>query len=315
MMDVRVFSAPSTEEGYRLLQARFGSDVSILRVERDLRLTGYLFTVSIPKPNGIEPGGRAQETKARVASIMGKAGFSSAVIGHVTGMTGTDQDDDVRDIIGRGLVDLVRVGSFVDFARRNRFVLFIGAPGAGKTTTLAKAAARLTAAGERVALVNYDIGRLGGGSQLSKLSSIYNAPLVDLEKNGAAPRIDPEALDRCSIILCDTPGFNPWRFTEIDELMAEAERVGGGTVLVCASGLDADETAEMLVTARRLSIENIIMTRCDMSRKLGSLLTPVIQENYTILGCLRSRALSEDIVQPSGASIAALICEQAGRSS
>jgi len=97
--------------------------------------------------------------------------------------------------------------------------------------------------------------------------------------------------------------------------MAEAERVGGGTVLVCAAGLDADETADMLVTARRLSLENIIMTRCDMSRKLGSLLTPVIQENYTVLGCLRSRALSEKIVQPSGASIAALICEQAGRSS
>ncbi len=313
MMGVRVFSAPSTEEGYRLLQARFGADVSILRVERDLRSTGYLFTVSVPKPNGAEPSGRAQEARSRAASIMGKAGFSSTVIGHVTGVTGNGQDEDPLQVIGRGLTDLVRVGSFLEFARRSRFVLFIGSPGAGKTTTLAKTAAWLTVAGEKVALVNYDVGRLGGGSQLSKLSSIYNAPLVDLD--GAASKIDPKALDQCSIILCDTPGFNPWRFTEIDELMAEAERLGGGTVLVCAAGLDADETADMLVTARRLSLENIIMTRCDMSRKLGSLLTPVIQENYTVLGCLRSRALSEEIVQPSGASIAALICEQAGRSS
>ncbi|MBM3533292.1 MAG: hypothetical protein FJX60_09695 [Alphaproteobacteria bacterium] len=313
MIGVRVFSAPSTEEGYRLLQARFGADVSILRVERDLRSTGYLFTVSVPKPNGAEPGGRAQETRSRAASIMGKAGFSSTVIGHVAGMSGNGHDEGPLQVIGRGLADLVRVGSFLEFARRSRFVLFIGSPGAGKTTTLAKAAAWLTASGEKVALVNYDVGRLGGGSQLSKLSSIYNAPLVDLD--GAASKIDPEAFDQCSIILCDTPGFNPWRFTEIDELLAEAERVGGGTVLVCAAGLDADETADMLVTARRLSLENIIMTRCDMSRKLGSLLTPIIQENYTILGCLRSRALSEEIVQPSGASIAALICEQAGRSS
>ncbi len=313
MMGVRVFSAPSTEEGYRLLQARFGADVSILRVERDLRSTGYLFTVSVPKPNGAEPSGRAQEARSRAASIMGKAGFSSTVIGHVTGVTGNGQDEDPLQVIGRGLTDLVRVGSVLEFARRSRFVLFIGSPGAGKTTTLAKTAAWLTVAGEKVALVNYDVGRLGGGSQLSKLSSIYNAPLVDLD--GAASKIDPKALDQCSIILCDTPGFNPWRFTEIDELMAEAERLGGGTVLVCAAGLDADETADMLVTARRLSLENIIMTRCDMSRKLGSLLTPVIQENYTVLGCLRSRALSEEIVQPSGASIAALICEQAGRSS
>lgn len=313
MMGVRVFSAPSTEEGYRLLQARFGEDVSILRVERDLRSTGYLFTVSVPKPSGAEPSGRAQEARSRAASIMGKAGFSSTVIGHVTGVTGNCQDEEPIQVIGRGLTDLVRVGSFLEFARRSRFVLFIGSPGAGKTTTLAKAAAWLTAAGEKVALVNYDVGRLGGGSQLSKLSSIYNTPLVDLD--GAASKTDPEVLDQCSIILCDTPGFNPWRFTEIDELMAKAERVGGGTVLVCAAGLDADETTDMLVTARRLSLENIIMTRCDMSRKLGSLLTPVIQENYTVLGCLRSRALSEEIVQPSGASIAALICEQAGRSS
>ena len=315
MMDVRVFSAPSTEEGYRLLQTRFGADVSILRVERDLRSTGYLFTVSVPKPNGAEPSLRAQEARSRAASIMGKAGFSSTVIGHVTGIAGSGQDEDPLQVIGRGLADLVRIGSFLEFARRSRFVLFIGAPGAGKTTTLAKAAAWLTAAGEKVALVNYDVGRLGGGSQLSKLSSIYNAPLVDLGKNGAASKIDPAALDQCSIILCDTPGFNPWRFTEIDELLAEAERVGGGTALVCAAGLDADETSDMLATARRLTVENIIMTRCDMSRKLGSLLTPIIQENYTILGCLRSRALSEEIVQPSGASIAALICEQASRSS
>jgi len=246
---------------------------------------------------------------------MGKAGFSSTVIGHVTGMKGIGQDEDPLQLISRGLADLVRVASFIEFARRSRFVLFIGAPGAGKTTTLAKAAAWLTGAGEKVALVNYDIGRLGGISQLSRLSSIYNAPLVDLEGNVAVSTIGPEALDQCSIILCDTPGFNPWRFTEIDELMAEAERVGGGPVLVCAAGLDADETADMLATARRLSIEHVIMTRCDMSRKLGSLLSPIIQENYTILGCLRSRALSEEIAQPSGASIAALICEQIGRSS
>ena len=87
---------------------------------------------------------------------MGKAGFSSTVIGHVTGVTGNGQDEDPLQVIGRGLTDLVRVGSFLEFARRSRFVLFIGSPGAGKTTTLAKAAAWLTAAGEKVALVNYE---------------------------------------------------------------------------------------------------------------------------------------------------------------
>ena len=136
MMGVRVFSAPSTEEGYRLLQARFGEDVSILRVERDLRSTGYLFTVSVPKPSGAEPSGRAQEARSRAASIMSKAGFSSTVVGHITGMTGNGQDEGPLQVIGRGLAELVRVGSFLEFARRSRFVLFICSPGAGKTTTL-----------------------------------------------------------------------------------------------------------------------------------------------------------------------------------
>lgn len=313
MMNIRVFNAPSTEEGYRLLQQRYGSEISVMRVERDAKASGYVFTVSIPRQSGLVTSSRSQEVQARAMAIMRQAGFSSSIIGRVSEKASSATTEDEVELIGRGLSELVSFGAFEDFARSSRFVLFVGAPGSGKTATLAKAAAGLAARGESVALVNYDVGRLGGGSQLSSLSSIYRVPLIDLSERSASPAMDTKLAEQFSVVLCDTPGFHPWRFTELDDLMTEAERIGGEIVLVCPAGLDASETADMLATAKRLSIRHAIITKCDMSRKLGSVMNAVVQENFTVLGCQRSRSLSEYITQQSGASIAELICEQVGR--
>lgn len=317
-MDVKVFSAPTTEEGYRQLAERYGPDTMVLRVERDQSASGYLFTVSVQRPNGAPPdAGAPADMAVRVGRVMRQAGFSSTIIGHIAALIADGpaaaQAGKEREALVYGLERAMKFETLEEFTRLNRVILFVGAPGAGKTTTLAKAANGLISQGRKVALVNFDTGRLGGNNQLVNLASIFNLPLIDLERRDGRPLPDERLLHEADVVLCDTPGFHPWRFGELDALLTSADSIGGKAMLVCPAGLDASETGDMLRNARRLSVNHVIVTKCDMSRKLGGIMTAIIRESLTIIGCLRSRQLSEHIVAQNGARILEILVDLLGR--
>ena len=101
-----------------------------------------------------------------------------------------------------------------------KVVLFVGPPGAGKTTTLVKLAVAYGIARKiPVQLLSTDILRLGGAEQLQAYARILGAGFQALSGRRSLEQV----MDECPskrLVLIDSPGFGPGDMEESSELSA-----------------------------------------------------------------------------------------------
>lgn len=291
-MQIQSFSAPTLSDGYARIRERFGGDAVVLNTAQEAN--SVVFTVSVSAPTLPAEGIGEEATRSAARSIMQSAGFQGSVLSQFESYVHSRSLNDPRHAVDEFLYSVIRAERLGDLTQASPVLVFVGPPGAGKTVTVAKAASTLVSAGQRVTLVNLDQNRLGGGSQLEHLASLIGIPVV----NAARPEGLQAALSRSTrsdVFLCDAPGIHPWNLEEIEEAVRYAERLGGRSILVASAGLEASETADLLAIMKRFGVDRIVVTKCDITRKLGALLTSVILEKYVLVGLQRSRRLSEPV--------------------
>lgn len=151
-------------------------------------------------------------------------------------------------------------------------MMTVGTPGAGKTLMIAKLAARIVQAGQHVHVITTDIKRAGGIEQLASFTEILGVELhianTRAELKTLLTRIP--ANDR---VLMDSAGANPYDYQELKELSEFAGLMGVEPVLVFPAGGDPAEAAEIAHAFSFLGVERVIITRTDLARRYGSLLT------------------------------------------
>lgn len=152
---------------------------------------------------------------------------------------------------------------------KRRFLL-AGPPGAGKTMTAAKLAARTVIAGGRVRLISADAARAGASDQLAAFATILGVPL-----HGAA---DARALERAAraadpdeLLLIDTAGVNPYNDDDRTELDALIAAGAAEPLLVLPAGGDVVDTVEMARIFAAHGCSRLVVTRLDVARRLGSI--------------------------------------------
>jgi flagellar biosynthesis protein FlhF len=151
-----------------------------------------------------------------------------------------------------------------------RPLLLCGPPGAGKTASLAKLAARAVLAGRRVRAITTDIGRAGGLEQLGALL----APLR-LEPE---PAPDAAVLRRLAgsagadLVLIDSQGLNPFRPPDIGHLSTLIAAAGAEPVLVLPAGLAPADCSEIGHSFAALGSTRMLLTKLDAVRRLGGVL-------------------------------------------
>lgn len=291
-MQIQSFTAPTLSDGYARIREQFGGDAIVLRTAEEAN--SVVFTVSVAAQALPGDGAGEEALRSTARAIVQSAGFQGAVLSLFESYVRSHPLDDPRRAIDEFLYSAIRTERLGDLTQATPVLAFVGPPGAGKTVTVAKAASTLVSAGRSVTLVNLDQNRLGGGSQLEHLASLIGIPVI----NVARPDGLQAALSRATrsdVFLCDAPGIHPWNLEEIEEAVRYAERLGGRSVLVAPAGLEASETADLLATMKRFGVDRIVVTKCDITRKLGALLTSVILEKYVLVGLQRSRRLSEPV--------------------
>lgn len=150
-------------------------------------------------------------------------------------------------------------------------VMAVGMPGVGKTQSAAKLAARALMAGRGVAVLSTDTARTGGAGQLQAFATALRLDLM----TASDPAILADGLlavrDRDSVIV-DSPGRNP---REPEDMAEQAAFLLDGRVeplLVLPAGLDPVEAGEMASAFYDLGARRMIVTRLDLTRRLGGVL-------------------------------------------
>jgi flagellar biosynthesis protein FlhF len=207
----------------------------------------------------------------------------------------------LRDALASRLASLAAPHD--DFARAE---VFIGPPGAGKTTTIAKIAAQERArGGQRLGLVAADGFRIGAVEQLQTYAEILDAPFhvartaEDLEDALAARHRVP--------VLVDTAGRSPSDRACRDLFRLVARNPNVRTHLVLPAGTSAASARRILDGYADARPSRLVLTKIDEADSLSPLISLLHEGQLPISYIGTGQRVPEDLNRATPALLAASV--------
>jgi len=199
-----------------------------------------------------------------------------------------------------------RVG-FGDRTAAARVVALAGPTGVGKTTTIAKLAARdALVHRRRVVLISMDDYRIGGADQLAKFAELMDVPF--------AVASDPASLvatiarfpfaDR---IYVDTAGRSPRDADAIVKTAAALASVSAAVALVLPACIRTQELTKVLQQHAPLSPCSLIITKLDEAEVVGGVLVAPLASGMPLAYFATGQRVPEDLEAASAEKLASLL--------
>lgn len=185
---------------------------------------------------------------------------------------------------------------------------FIGPAGSGKTTTLAKLAARRKLVDKKpAAILSLDVFRIGATQQLSRFAEILDAPLfVATTPEEAAARLEESPTTEHWLI--DTPGVSLSDTARTAELTAILRALRCDAVhLVLASCTSAAVRARAAQTFAPLGVTDVILTKLDDAVGFGVILNVLDELKLNVSYCASGQMIPRDIEKCCNPRIVELI--------
>jgi flagellar biosynthesis protein FlhF len=181
----------------------------------------------------------------------------------------------------------------------SRPLLLVGPPGAGKTLTTMKLAARhVLGGGAPPLIINTDHQRPGAAGQLAGVTELLKASLVQAQTPAAALQaiaLRPPG----GAVLIDTPGVDPFDTEQARLLLSLIATTRPHVALVLPSGLDPAEASELGRAFHALGATYLVPTRLDASRRLGGILAAAATANLVLSEAGASNLISEGLMSLS----------------
>lgn len=181
-------------------------------------------------------------------------------------------------------------------------LLLAGPPGAGKTLTIAKLAARLTLNGQRPMVVTADGARAGAVEQLAAFTK-----LLDLDLTVAPhPATLAKAMarrDASRPVLIDAPGMDALDHAEHEMLLDLASAAGAAIALVLPANLDPHEAADIAEAHVQAGATHLVATRLDRARRIGAVLAA--GHHLAIAECGTGAGVADGLAAPDPQMLAA----------
>ncbi|WP_225772794.1 flagellar biosynthesis protein FlhF [Pseudomonas sp. Marseille-Q5115] len=179
-------------------------------------------------------------------------------------------------------------------------IAMVGPAGMGKTTTLAKLAARyvLKYGAQNIALVSMDSFRIGAQEQLKTLGRILNVPVTHVDPGQSlAQALEP--LLRKRVVLIDTAGLqasDPALKLQLESLAGRGIRARNYLVLATTS------QKQVLTAAyhsyKRCGLAGCILTKLDETASLGEVLSLAISHELPVAYLTDGPRIPDDLHLP-----------------
>lgn len=185
---------------------------------------------------------------------------------------------------------------------------FVGPTGVGKTTTLAKIAAKLSLIeGKKIGLITSDTYRISAVDQLKTYSEILNVPLEVIYEPDEISSVLNKFSDR-DFILIDTAGRNhksPELKADLCELLKYTS--SAEVFLVISLTTSPDDIESIISSYDFIEKYELILTKLDEAAAYGTILNTKVTTNQLIAFLTNGQSVPDDIVIADPDKIASLL--------
>jgi flagellar biosynthesis protein FlhF len=268
-MRLRTFTAASMSEAMRQVRTALGEDAVILSTEQE----GKQVKVTAAVEAGAAPAtaaSAAPDVTDELEAALRYHGVPKPLADRLLATAGDLEGGSPQQALTAALRTQFGFQSLTD-RKPARPILLVGLPGAGKSSTLAKLAARAKVNGLPATAITCDLAKAGAIEQLATYAKALEIPAYRA-KDAATLRKAVAKADAAGAILVDTLGTNPLKAADLAQLRELAEAAGAEIVLVMAAGGDAVESAELAAGYAEAGATRLVATKVDVARRYGGLL-------------------------------------------
>ncbi|GAB3067238.1 flagellar biosynthesis protein FlhF [Virgibacillus ainsalahensis] len=205
--------------------------------------------------------------------------------------------DEIMNVTAMEIKERLSNLSFNGIMYDKKIVQFVGPTGVGKTTTLAKVAAKsILTDKKKVAFITADTYRIAAIEQLKTYAQILNVPIE------VAYTIDDykaaiEKFESYDLILVDTAGRNFRNETYIKELQKTIDlSLDMASYLVLSLTSKPKDLMEIFDQFYHIPIKEVIFTKIDETRQYGSLLNIALEKEIGIAYLTNGQDVPDDLI-------------------
>ena len=221
-------------------------------------------------------------------------------------------DPKAREILADYLDRVVNFSEGIQLNRHGvRIVALIGATGVGKTTTLAKIAARFVLEkGVKAALITADTYRISAVEQLKTYSDIIGLPLEIVYTPQELKVAIHKHRDK-DLLLIDTAGrsqHNEYQMKELQEFLAVDKRIERH--LVMSATTKTRDAADILEKFSVCHPDRVIFTKADETSSVGLILNLLRGKEIALSYLTNGQSVPDDIIPATPAQLAELLLRE-----
>jgi flagellar biosynthesis protein FlhF len=184
-----------------------------------------------------------------------------------------------------------------DWLEKGGVVALVGSTGVGKTTSIAKLAARyvLRHGHRHVALVTTDSYRIGAHEQLLTYGRLLGIP-VQVASDHKELRCTLNSLADKRLVLIDTAGMSQRdvRLTEQFATLADSG-IPIRTLLVLSATLHSSVLEETIRAFASVPLQGAVLTKLDEAASLGGVLSALIRQQLPLMYVANGQRVPEDM--------------------
>lgn len=254
-------------------------------------LTHQLSSLMSDQRSRTDPVGAMLERKLLEAE------FSPAVAARLASLSQHYQPAELGRALPQSLANLLD-NQGDDLMRQGGIVALVGPTGVGKTTTLAKLAARFIAhhGSDSVLLITMDHYRIGAFEQLATYGKIMGCPVKQAQDLNELEQILYQFRNR-KLVLIDTAGMGQRDmrlYQQLDNLAANTRLPIRSYLVLSATG-QRRVLEEAVSHFQRIDLAGAVLTKLDESVSLGAALSVLIQSGLSLSYITDGQRVPEDM--------------------